>query len=99
MAIETGDHLAFDLDEDGSLHVSPIRSKKPSLRGLLSGYAKGGWGTDSCGAPRASGSEVRGSLIAFDANVLLRLLLDDDPPQARKAKALLEQTLSKSDKV
>lgn len=41
MAIRTGDHLAFDLDEDGSLHVSPIRSKKPSLRGLLSGYAKG----------------------------------------------------------
>lgn len=38
-------------------------------------------------------------MIAFDTNVLLRLLLDDDPPQARKAQALLEQTISKSDKV
>ena len=38
-------------------------------------------------------------MIAFDTNVLLRLLLDDDAPQARKAQALLEQTLSRSDKV
>ena len=41
MAIKTGDSLAFDLDEDGSLHVSPIRSEKRSLKGLLSDYAEG----------------------------------------------------------
>lgn len=38
-------------------------------------------------------------MIAFDTNVLLRLLLDDDATQARKAHALLEQTQSRSDKV
>lgn len=38
-------------------------------------------------------------MIAFDTNVLLRLLLDDDARQARKAQALLEQTQSRSDKV
>ncbi len=41
MAIETGDRLAFDLDENGDLHVSPIRDEKRFLRGLLSDYGKG----------------------------------------------------------
>ena len=41
MAIKTGDRLAFDLDENGDLHVSPMRGEKRSLRGLLSDYAKG----------------------------------------------------------
>ena len=41
MAIETGNRLAFDLDESGDLRVSPMRGEKRSLRGLLSGYAKG----------------------------------------------------------
>lgn len=40
MAIKTGDRLAFDLDEEGGLRVSPIRDEKPLLRGLLSDYAK-----------------------------------------------------------
>ena len=38
-------------------------------------------------------------MIAFDTNVLLRLLLNDDAQQARKAQALLEQAASRSDKV
>ena len=42
MAIETGDRLAFDLDEDGDLHVSRVRSERRPLRGLLSEYAKPG---------------------------------------------------------
>ena len=40
MAIETGNRLAFDLDESGDLRVSPMRGEKRSLRGLLSDYAK-----------------------------------------------------------
>ena len=40
MAIETGDRLAFDLDEDGGVRVGPIRGEETSLRGLLSDYAK-----------------------------------------------------------
>ena len=35
----------------------------------------------------------------IDTNVLLRLLLNDDAPQARKAQALLDQAASRSDKV
>ena len=42
MAIDTGDRLAFDLDEDGSLRVSRVRGEGPPLRGLLSAYVKGG---------------------------------------------------------
>ena len=42
MAIETGDRLAFDLDEDGSLHVSRVQGERRPLRGLLSEYAKPG---------------------------------------------------------
>lgn len=38
-------------------------------------------------------------MIAFDTNVLLRLLLNDDAQQARKAQALLEQAVSRSDRV
>lgn len=38
-------------------------------------------------------------MIAFDTNVLLRLLLNDDRRQARKAQALIDQALSRSDKV
>ena len=41
MAIETGDRLAFDLDENGDLHVRRVRSQDRPLRGLLSEYAKG----------------------------------------------------------
>ena len=42
MAIETGDRLAFDLDEDGNLHVSRVQGERRPLRGLLSEYAKPG---------------------------------------------------------
>ena len=38
-------------------------------------------------------------MIAFGTNVLLRLLLNDDAAQARKAQALLDQAVSRSDKV
>jgi len=38
-------------------------------------------------------------LIAFDTNVLLRLLLNDDARQARQAQALLDQAMSRSDKI
>ena len=41
MAIETGNCLALELDENGDLCVSPLRGEKHSLRGLLSDYAKG----------------------------------------------------------
>ena len=42
MAIETGDRLAFDLDEGGSLQVSRVQGERRPLRGLLSEYAKPG---------------------------------------------------------
>ena len=38
-------------------------------------------------------------MIAFDTNVLLRLLLNDDARQARKAQTLLEQAVSRSAKI
>ena len=41
MAIETGDRLAFDLDESGSLRVSRVRSEKRPLKGFLSKHVKG----------------------------------------------------------
>ena len=41
MAIETGDRLAFTLDEDGGLHVRRVKSQDRPLRGLLSEYAEG----------------------------------------------------------
>ena len=39
MAIKTGDRLAFRLDEDGSLRISPLRCERRPLKGLLSDYA------------------------------------------------------------
>ena len=53
----------------------------------------------ACSPPRSGGSEVRDPLIAFDSNVLLRLLLNDDARQARVAQALLDHAVSRSDKV
>ena len=41
MAIETGDRLAFELEEDGRLLVSRIQGEPRPLRGLLSEYAGG----------------------------------------------------------
>ena len=38
-------------------------------------------------------------MIAFDTNVLLRLLLNDDARQARQAQALIDQAVSRSDTV
>ena len=53
MAIETGDRLTFELDENGDLHVSPLRGEKRSLRRLLSDYGKG---------PRVDGERIRTAL-------------------------------------
>ena len=39
MAIEVGDRLAFELEEDGRLRVSRVGDEARSLRGLLSAYA------------------------------------------------------------
>ena len=38
-------------------------------------------------------------MIAFDTNVLLRLLLNDDARQARRAQALVDRAMSRSDQV
>ena len=38
-------------------------------------------------------------MIAFDTNVLLRLLLDDDARQAERAQALIDRAVSASDRV
>ena len=38
-------------------------------------------------------------MIAFDTNVLLRLLLNDEPRQARQAQALVDRAVSTSDRV
>lgn len=38
MAIEVGDRLAFELEEDGRLRVSRVRDEPRPLRGLLSEY-------------------------------------------------------------
>ena len=41
LAIETGDRLAFELEEEGRLRVSRVLNEPRPLRGLLSEYAKG----------------------------------------------------------
>ena len=41
VAMETGDRLAFDLEEGGRLRVSRVRHEARPLRGMLSEYAKG----------------------------------------------------------
>ena len=38
-------------------------------------------------------------MIAFDTNVLLRLLLNDDARQARQAQVLVDRAMSRSDKI
>ena len=38
-------------------------------------------------------------MIAFDTNVLLRLLLNDDPDQARQAQNLIDRAVAASDRV
>ncbi len=38
-------------------------------------------------------------MIAFDTNVLLRLLLNDDPNQARQAQDLVDRAVAASDRV
>ena len=48
MAIETGDRLAFDLDESGSLRVSRVRSEGRPLRGFLSEHVKGARVDEEC---------------------------------------------------
>ena len=40
MAIEVGDRLAFELDDDGRLRVSRVSGEPRPLRGLLSAYAR-----------------------------------------------------------
>ena len=40
MAIEVGDRLAFELEEDGRLRVSRVRDEPRPLRGLLSEYVR-----------------------------------------------------------
>ncbi len=40
MAIEAGDRLAFELEEDGRLVVSRVRNEPRPLRGLLCEYAR-----------------------------------------------------------
>ncbi len=40
LAIEPGDRLAFELEEDGRLRVSRVRDEPRPIRGLLSEYAK-----------------------------------------------------------
>ena len=42
MAIAVGDRLAFEIEGDGRLRVSRVRSEPRPLRGLLSEYAKAG---------------------------------------------------------
>lgn len=40
MAIEVGDCLAFELEDDGRLRVSRVSGEPRPLRGLLSAYAR-----------------------------------------------------------
>ena len=58
MAIETGDRLAFALDENGGLHVRRMRSLDRPLRGLLSQYAK---------EERVDEEHIRGALRQYMA--------------------------------
>ncbi len=39
LAIEAGDRLAFEIEDDGRLRVSRVGDEVRSLRGLLSAYA------------------------------------------------------------
>lgn len=41
LAVGPGDRLAFEFDEHGLLHVSPVHNDMPPLRGLLAKVAKG----------------------------------------------------------
>ena len=40
MAIEVGDRVAFEIEEDGRLRVSRVGDEPRPLRGLLSAYAR-----------------------------------------------------------
>lgn len=42
LAIEVGDRLAFELDNDGRLRVSRVEDEPRPLRGLLSEHVKAG---------------------------------------------------------
>ena len=39
MAVQAGDRLAFEVDNDGALHAFPIRSAEKPLRGFLAEHA------------------------------------------------------------
>ena len=39
MAVESGDHLAFEVDEEGAVRVTPVRAKVKPLRGFLADIA------------------------------------------------------------
>ena len=39
MAVDAGDRLAFRFDDEGELHVVPVRRSVKPLRGFLAAYA------------------------------------------------------------
>jgi AbrB family looped-hinge helix DNA binding protein len=41
MAVEAGDRLAFELDDDGGVRIVPLRHPPKPLRGFLAAYASG----------------------------------------------------------
>lgn len=41
MAVDAGDRLAFRFDDDGELHVVPVRHAVKPLRGFLAEHAAG----------------------------------------------------------
>ncbi len=41
MAVDAGDRLAFELDDDGGVRIVPVRQPMKPLRGFLSEYATG----------------------------------------------------------
>ena len=41
MAVDAGDRLAFELDDDGGARIAPVRRPMKPLRGFLAEYATG----------------------------------------------------------
>ena len=53
MAVESGDYLAFEVDEDGGVRVTPVRAKVKPLKGFLA---------DVAGSRKLDNQEIRSAI-------------------------------------
>ena len=53
MAVESGDHLVFEVDDEGGVRVTPVRAKIKPLKGFLA---------DVAGSPKLKDHEIRAAI-------------------------------------